>query len=396
MIVALIGLFASLFAYAIAFPYAHQRRLDLYLALLLLHLVATVAYWLFTFDSGVDAYTYYRDPYNFYALSPFDSGTYFIVHLTQTVKQTLGGSFLDHFFFFQCFGMIGIALLFRCFNEIAESLGSPMPPLVVAALFLPGLHFWSVAIGKDGLMIMAISLSLWGVMQMQRRWFWIVLALVVMSLVRPHVAAFSVFAIVCAVVFTNRFALWTKLLMIPVAVSGLIYTAFRAQELLKIGEGLGAISEFFETQQGYSEPYGSGVDTQSMIYPMKVFTLLFRPFFIDASGVMELVASFENALLLALFAYLVWSWRTVFHLMRKVPGIAYAVTFAAVLIAMLSLVNYNVGLGQRQKFMAVPALLVIYGAVFMYHRYQAMLAAVAVREAVEPSQQMPEGARLPA
>ena len=142
MIVSLTGLVVSFFAYLLAFPDRERRRFDIYLALLVLHLLMTVAYWLYHFEAAMDAFGYYRDPYGFYQMNPFASGTYFIVHVVQTIKGLFGGSFLDHFLFFQCFGMLGFALLIRSFNEVADSLGVEVPLFLYFLLFLPGPHFW--------------------------------------------------------------------------------------------------------------------------------------------------------------------------------------------------------------------------------------------------------------
>src|SRR5690554_6873793 len=179
MIVSLLGLVISLFAYLLAFPHAHQRRFDVYAALLAMHLGATIAYWLMSFESGMDAFLYYRDPEGFFRKSAFTSGTYFIVHMVQHIRQTLGGSFLDHFLFFQCFGMIGIALMMRCYNEVAEALGVSVPIPIYATLALPGLHLWTSAIGKDSIINMAIVLAIWSTLRIQRRLIWLAIALVI-------------------------------------------------------------------------------------------------------------------------------------------------------------------------------------------------------------------------
>ena len=374
MIVALIGLVISFWAYVIAFPHPHQRRFDIYLALLALHLAAAIAYWLMGFESAMDAYMYYHDPLNFIARDPFQNGTYFIVHVEQRIKSILGGSFLDHFLFFQCFGMVGIALIARTFNEIADSLDLAVPLHVYALLFLPGLHFWSVAIGKDGPMIMAVALSIWAILRLEKRFFAMFVALLIMALIRPHVAAFAVFGIVASVFFARQIGVLAKLLLGPIAIVGLTYAVFRAQENLGVGTGVEAVSEFIEGQQELGAEFGSGANIQSLPYPMKVFTLLFRPLFIDAEGMMAQLASIENVVLMYVFGYITYNWRIVIRLFRSVGLITYCVTFSSVLIMMLAFVNYNLGLGQRQKMMAIPAVVMIYGAIFLYKRFLANVA----------------------
>lgn len=381
MIVSLIGLIVSLFAYLLAFPRPEQRRFDIYAALLVLHIVTTIGYWLLSFESGMDAFLYYRDPLGFIRESPFESGTYFMVHFVQNLKNTLGGSFLDHFLFFQGFGMIGMALLMRSFNEIADSFGMKVPLTVYLILFLPGLHFWTGGIGKDSPMIMAVCLAAWSAIRLERRFVWMGAALLIMAVIRPHVAVVTVLGVVGALALTKQLSFKAKLALAPVAVVGLVYVVLQVMERFRLGLDFESISNFVEVQQSFGEEFGGGANLQNLPFPMKVFTLLFRPLYVDAPGVMGLVASVENTLLLYLFGYVAWHWRILFRLLTRVSYITYNVAFAVPLVLMLAMVNYNIGLGQRQKMMAVPALLIIYGTIHLYKRYLAAAAAAAAATA---------------
>ena len=374
MIVALIGLIVSLFAYSIAFPRPEQRRFDIYAALLVLHIVTTIGYWLLSFESGMDAFLYYRDPLGFIRESPFESGTYFMVHFVQNLKSALGGSFLDHFLFFQGFGMIGMALLIRSFNEIADSFGIAVPLHVYLILFLPGLHFWTGGIGKDSPMIMAVCLAAWASIRIERRFVWMGVALLIMALIRPHVGVVTGLGLVAALALTKQLSLRAKILMAPIAVAGLVWVVLAVLDRFRLGLDFESISNFVEVQQSFGEEFGGGADLQNLSFPLKLFALLFRPLYVDAPGLMGLVASVENTFLLYLFGYIAWHWRIVLRLLTRVSYITYSVAYGVPLILMLAMVNYNIGLGQRQKMMAVPTVLIIYGTIYIYKRYLAAAA----------------------
>lgn len=377
MIVSLLGLVISLFAYLLAFPQPYQRRFDIYAALLSVHVLSAIAYWLMSFESGMDAFLYYRDPEGFFSRSAFTSGTYFIVHVVQHIRQTLGGSFLDHFLFFQCFGMIGIAILIRCYNEIAESLGLDVPLFVYATLFLPGLHFWSVAIGKDGPMIMAVSLAIWAAMRIQKRLLWMALAIFIMTLIRPHVAGITVGAIIGALFLSNQVSKNVRLAIAPIAIIGLGVVFSRVSDRFGVTLDPDSFSSFVETQQGLGTRFGSGANLQDLPLVGKVLSLLFRPFFYDAGGLMGLAASAENAVLLSIFAYIIYHYRIIYKLYKNIIYLPFCVIFSTTLIFLLSLVNYNIGLGQRQKMMALPAVLLIFVTIYLYKLYLARAAAQA-------------------
>ena len=368
MVVSLLGLVISLFAYMLAFPNEHQKRFDIYLALLALHILGAVAFWLQTFESAMDAFLYYRDPFGFVRDDPFTDGTHFIVHFVQGVKTNLGGSFFDHFLLFQCFGMIGMALLIRSLNEVAASLGVQVPIIVYLTLFLPGLHFWTAGIGKDGPMMMAISIALWSSIHVEKRFPWLALALAIMLAVRPQITPFVMAGIVGSVLISKRTTQRLKLALAPLAAVGLVLFMFRAAESMNMDSlSFEGVSAFIDRQQGFSEEYGSGNRLDNQLLPIKVFSLMFRPFWIDAGGMMGYVASAENTILLFFCLYLLYNWKVLWELSRNVFVVGYCCIYAPLVIVSLSLVNYNIGLGQRMKMMAVPAILMLVGTIYMYN-----------------------------
>jgi hypothetical protein len=394
MIVALLGLVISLFAYLIAFPNEHSRRFDVYAALLALHIIATIGYWLQSFESAMDAFTYYRDPFGMVNRPVFDDSTVFVVQFVQLIRSTLGGSFLDHFLFFQCFGMIGIALLIRCFVEIAESLQMRVPLPVYFTLFLPGLHFWSAGIGKDAPMIMAISLACWAALRIEKRLFWLALAMAIMLCVRPHITPFVMAGVVGGLLLSKRAHPKMRLVLAPFALAGLVIFIGRAAESLNIGEvSVTSVTNFVDTQQGFSEDakYSGGSNLASLPLPLKILTLMFRPFWIDAEGMMGYAASAENTVLLMFVLYLLYNFKTFFHLFRHVFFVVYCAVFSSMVVVSLAVISYNIGLGQRMKMMAIPGLLLLVAAVYMYKRSPAArLAALAAQG------QLPAGAPVPA
>ncbi|MCD6400706.1 MAG: hypothetical protein J7L73_02140, partial [Anaerolineales bacterium] len=85
----------------------------------------------------------------------------------------------------------------------------PVPPslrvrrLLIALLFLPGLHFWTCAIGKDSLIFFGITLYLWSLLNLKTRWLGYVVGFGVTFLIRPHIAAFLLIATVMGI-FSGR------------------------------------------------------------------------------------------------------------------------------------------------------------------------------------------------
>jgi hypothetical protein len=394
MIVSLLGLVISLFAYLIAFPNEQSRRFDIYAALLALHIIAAIGYWLQSFESAMDAFTYYRDPYGMVNKDPFSEGTHFVVHFVQLIRSTLGGSFLDHFLFFQCFGMVGIALIIRSMAEIADSLQMRVPLPVYFTLFLPGLHFWTAGIGKDAPMMMAIALAAWCSLRIEKRLFWLALSLLIMVCIRPHITPFVMAGVVGALLLSKRANFRVRLMLAPIAAAGLVVFIGQAAESLNMSEvSVTSVTNFVETQQGFSEDakYSGGDNVAALPFPLKVLTLMFRPFWVDAEGLMGYAASAENTVLLLFFLYLMYNFKTVMHLFKHVFFFVYCAVFSSAVIISLSMISYNIGLGQRMKMMALPPVLLLLAAVYMYNRSPAVRAAAAAARGL-----LPAGAAVPA
>jgi hypothetical protein len=117
-----------------------------------------------------------------------------------------------------------------------------------------------------------------------------------------------------------------------------------------------------ESQEGGSGAQGS--------YPVRVVSLLFRPFFFDAGGIPGLIASFENLVLLFIFGFMAYHFRILRELFRRVMLIRYCVIFSLTVILLLATVYYNVGLGLRQKMMAMPTLLTLLAGIVAVLRLQ--------------------------
>jgi hypothetical protein len=393
MIVSLLGLVISLFGYLIAFPNERSRRFDIYAALLALHILGSIAFWLMSFESAMDAFMYYRDPFGFIRNDPFGSGTFFIVHLTQGIKKWLGGSFLDHFLFYQCFGMIGMALIIRSLNEIAESLNTQVPLLVYLTLFLPGMHFWTAGIGKDGPMMLAICLAGWAAIRIEKRFVWMFVALLIMACIRPHITPMVIAGVVSALMLTKQISYRMRVILAPVALAGLILFVAKAATSLNITLESESLTGFVEGQQQLGDRFGSGADLASLPLPLKIFSLMFRPLWVDAPGLMGLAASAENSLLLFFCLYIMYHWRLLYQLSRSVFVVMYFIIFDALLIVALALVNYNIGLGQRQKMMAVPGILLLFGTIYIYRKAQASWRNAAAQQPSGPApDQVPAGA----
>lgn len=397
IIVGLIGILISALSYFIAFPRPAPGDGKLFASCAALHILASVGYWQYAQINGADTILYYADAYRMAQL-PTETGTIFVTQFVQVIKTRIGGSYLDYFILFQSFGMIGIACVIRSFGEVTADLGETLLPWMKALLFLPGLHFWTSAIGKDSALFLAVALSIWAMINIERRFPALILALVIMYPVRPHIAAISVIALIVTLTFDARTKLVLKIPLGAIAMAGAFFTLRTVQDTFRI-ENLdyGSITNFIADKQAYGMGTQAGAVLTELPFPLKIASLLFRPFFFDAGGADGLISSFENIVWLFMFGTFVVRAPTLFRLASKIVYVRYCLIFTITLIVLLSLITYNVGLGLRQKYMVMPAVLLLFVTLISYRRSAASVPEQGYLLDPTPNEQVTEATevRLP-
>ncbi|MDQ2877776.1 MAG: hypothetical protein M3R41_01690 [Pseudomonadota bacterium] len=356
--VGIIGALFSLVALRWAFIQSTNARVAIFVLMLLMHLGASIAYYLYVQDNSADTALYYFDPYHFAGMRG-GTGTWFTINLVQTMKTWFNGSYLDYFLIFQSIGFWGLVLIARTIEEVAIELRVEQPTIVYLCLFLPGLYFWTSAIGKDAPLFFASCLALWSAVQIQRRYVGFGFAVALMFPFRPHISLIALIALVGALAFDRRthIAMRAALAVLVVVAIGIVAATLRSAMQVDVSS-LSSVADFLATQNQVNAADGSSL--ADLPFYVKVFSQLFRPLFVDASGLLGLVASFENLFVILMVGTLVRQWRLVAELTRKVAFFRYAMLFTTVMTFFLSAIFYNVGLGLRQKTMMMPTLIILY------------------------------------
>lgn len=367
----LIGILISVAGFHFARANESRSRFVLFVLLLLVHIGAAIATYLYSQEFGGDVTLYYYDRMGLYGVASGLS-TVFVVNFVQFLKSYLGGSFFDYFLLFQSMGFWGILFIIRAFDDIHEELGQPLFSYIYLLLFLPGLHYWTSAIGKDAPIFLGVAMCTWAAFRLQTRYLVFGAGVIIALLVRPHIALIALIALALSLLLGRNTSLLmrTGLLVVALAgigsVAGLVEGTFRGLSL----SSTDSVTEFLESKSQVSEASGADLSIVGASFPVKLFSLLFRPFFIDANGALGYVASLENTILLVIILTLVWRVRTVIAVARAAMFARFALIFFLMITMLLAMVNYNVGLGLRQKMMMMPALLVFFAAMLAVRTYQ--------------------------
>ncbi|MEO5772706.1 MAG: hypothetical protein ABIQ32_01130 [Sphingomicrobium sp.] len=166
-----------------------------------------------------------------------------------------------------------------------------------------------------------------------------------------------------AVVLDRQTNLRTRIVLIAMTMVGLGAVAATVRSTFSVDvTSAGSVGDFFAGQAQTAQLFDTGSAVLNAPFPLRLLSLLLRPFFIDARGVLGLIASVENLLMAAMFVTFAAKFRLFKACFKQVLFFRYATIFAVLVLLLLAVVYYNVGLGLRQRTMAFPALLALFVA----------------------------------
>ena len=366
-IVGLFGCLIGLLAFKFAFIQRTRTRAAVFALLCLAQIGTGFFYYIWAQTNTTDSPLYYYDRFGFYEQG-FALNTGFVIYLVQSMKLAFGGSYLDYFLIFQGFGFWATVFMMRIFEEASLELGVEQPKYTYFLLFLPSLHFWTASIGKDGPLVLASAMGVWAAMRFWKRIVVFGLAIVIMALFRPHIALVAMGAVSIAALLDTRSSAGVRIMLMAATLTATWVVSSTVQSTFSVdvtsSESLG---HFFATQSDAVQRMETESEVIAASYPMKLVSLLFRPFFFDAEGALGAVASFENLLMLVMIGAIVVRMRDSLSLFKNVFFLRFSLVFTVALIGLLAYVYYNVGLGLRQRSMFLPPLISFF-VVLLYVR----------------------------
>ncbi len=355
----------------------NNRKLGLLVGIAIIHVLTAALYYLYVQDNDADTKLYYFDPYKFYE-KRFSLGTQAVIFLVQWLKDNIGGTYFDYFLVFQAIGFWGIVLLMRAMEELTLILNRPWHPILTLMFFMPGMYFWTSAIGKDAPLFFACTLAVWATLSLAERWLWFGVAMVVMLAFRPHVTLIAVISLAIAVISGRGVKPAARFILFAIMISSTAVLIRTIQNSLEVNlSSAGSIANYVEYQtETAATAAAAGGTLISQSFPAKVISLLFRPFFVDAGGLFGLIASLQNLFMVFAAFVLIRNFRIWRAMFRDSLTIRFATAFLIALMMMLSIMYYNVGLGLRQREMFTPPLYLIFAAIYLVTRKSASQAAL--------------------
>lgn len=373
--IGLLGLLLSMCALPFAFPGRVKNRYFIAALLVAVHLGTTLVYYSYVQSNDADTALYYFDRYGF-AQHSTTFGTILLIQIVQFLKHSAGGSYLDYFMLFQSFGLLGIIILSRTIHELGLPSRVAYVTSADALLFLPSMHFWTSAIGKDAPLFLGTSLAAWSVLRLSSRWPAFAAGILLMTLFRPHIAFIAVATLMLSLFFESRYDILPRFAFLAVAIVASIFVVNAVSSSMNVNVmDPNSVSDFLATQQSVSTTVAGNTSVHGS-FIVRLFSEMFRPFFYDAHGIFGIISSIENILFVVCFIEMIINFRVIRRSFFRSIAVKYYVIFTVITTLSLAEVYYNVGLGLRERVMTYPSLLPL----FLFG-----LAARSVRNAHVPS-----------
>jgi len=302
ILIALLGVGMPYF-FGAQIPDKHKTMLN---RLWFFHLLISLYYCFFILG---DAIGYWRVAktmnYEQFLLNLYQAkGTNFIYSLNYFPAKVLNLSYLSGTLIYSLIGFTGILFFYLMALKIipynSKFKGYKLFPLV---LFMPNLHFWSSAVGKDTILFFCIGLFIYALLNLARRWPLLLLSVFLAYLVRPHIVLFLTISFGLAYLVDGKLSGARRIVLALILLGVGLAILPTVMEYAKIEEAsIDSFSNFSENKaQLLSRKHsGSAIELSSYPFLLKIFTFLYRPFFFDIRGIPAVIASLENLGLLLL------------------------------------------------------------------------------------------------
>ena len=343
-------------AFLWVFRYSPYRKA--LIALYLYHSSISVIFMQMFIESGSDM-SYYFEQATTEEGWPFGFGTAFVIFLTRVLSLNGALGIWEVSLIFNLLGSIGLAFLYVRLRELAEGQHGLRAAFPVMVALLPGLSFWTSAIGKDSLSFFAIALIIMSLSGAQRRFFMFLFGALLLFLIRPHVGTVMMGAVFGAGLTSRAVPFRAKafILIAGVAAAYWILPLALTYVGLPSSISIAELAQYISDRQEQNQGQGASFDVSGQPAALAIFSFLFRPLF-EIGGITGLMASFENLVLLAIVLTLTLP--SVFAiLMRPTLEVRANLLFVVFMLLMLAPITANSGIAVRQKTMILPSLFVL-------------------------------------
>lgn len=351
----------------ISLLFFRPRRSDVFFILFIsiYHYCFSYLFLAFTKNQITDSSNYFK----WAEIRSYDELSYtstdLIIYLVKLIRE-LGLSYEDIFLTFSMVSGLSIIGMFVYLTKNSKTLTQGL--LNRYTLFLlPGLHFWTVAIGKDALCLLAFYFICSS--NFKRNSIKLILGLLLLLLVRYHILVFIIIGLVSHIFLTSNLKpfniskgivrLIASFLTVPLGVLVYRYTLSSIQKYSSTG--FDGLTSFIDNRANVYADVGSGVLLANQPYVVKVFALVYGGIPWLSLDILSLFSMAEGSIISVLLYFSIKN----FFLIRKInnpelekPKLLF--WFICVFILLMPLISSNLGLMVRMRVMLYLPLIYLY------------------------------------
>ncbi len=362
--------FILLITFLIAYQYSkivkikRKRAIKLFLWHTLFCFICTQ----FSIQNQLDAYGYYVGSQDISSVKYVDflSNTGFIFTFNSIFSNYLGLGIYSCALIFSLIGGIGVITMDAIITSITKDSNPKIKILYELFIWSPSLHFWTSSIGKDAILFTSINLILYAFLKPRRRFLIILPCFILVAIIRPHIGIVLLFSIIGATFSRIEIPRNYRLLIRLIIILGFSYFISLGIDFLNLGTAniygdqlnFEKINNLIKYQRTITEVGNYSIDMNSLNVPLRLFAYMFRPLFLDSNGLLGIVASIDNLVLLSIFIYPILLAVT----KKRIPIINFSsvniflIIFICFSWFFLSSTTSNLGLALRHKLMFVVPL----------------------------------------
>ncbi|EON76041.1 hypothetical protein ADIS_3169 [Lunatimonas lonarensis] len=332
--------------------------------LLLYHLLFTVLFHHYLLTHGGDSIAYWQLSITNYRpalgwMDYFEYGNFFMQWLTYVPARVMGLSYLTGNLLFSLVGFLGFVELLRLgLTHWGWEKGSLLKNAWVLALFIPSAHFWTAGVGKEAVLWLGTIWVLKGNTNLWKNGHWLLLGLFLTGMTRPiHGAVLilitTVYQLQDRKILNSPFR-WPVIALSAVGGAFLLYILLRQTHLS--AWSLAAIYDFFNSQLEFLAGFqaGSYIPMHEYTWPVRLWTVLFRPHLGESVGIWRWAAALENSflLLLSLTALGTGVWKRT--LLNPPHFVLQGLILGIAMLLLYSVTLNNLGIITRMKSILLP------------------------------------------
>lgn len=323
----------------------------------LLRTLISLVYLPIAKSGDLDSYGYYNYAFsadlNFY-------GQGLIFSINNFLRSFFNLDIYSVTFIFSFIGIIGTLALISNIQNLSKHVDKKLKLLSILIIYFPTLNLWTSTIGKDAITFACINLIIFAFFNIRTRLLILIISTILFSLVRPFIGIILILALSISLTYKLNLPFLYKFILRIFLFSGIFFINSINKEWMQF-ENL-RFSQIFAVINYYQEATQLGensIDLSSLNFPMKIFTFMFRPLFLDAKGIYPLLMSFENIILFLISLY---PFTNILILLKiKKLKLNSMLIFSSIYLSstwiFYSLTMANLGTANRYKIMFIPVLI---------------------------------------